>query len=339
MTIGVVVSCYRQERFLAGTIAALEAALAGHEWSGVLEFAAPSPHALPAMGPRWRVLDSFDAATGAPRRMLTPGAGRMVGFEACGGDWVLFVDSDVAVDADWVRAAIDAAAREPRLGGLGGRLEEWFTSAAGERLNNPNMYGTRESDHEVEYLAALAFYRREALAGAGGYDLRLNSDEDFELGLRLRSAGWTLRMLARLGGRHWSAPRPSFPELGRRWRTGLCLGQGQVLRLYLGRPGLPRLLRRQGLYFATLGMWALGAAALVAAALARDARPLAAWAALPAFVFAVMLARKRSVFLAAHSILTWSLNGCGMVKGFFAPSRPMPFGSALGVRANATGAR
>ena len=337
MTLGVVVSCYRQERFLAGTIAALETALAGETWRGVIEFAAPSDAALPPMSERWNVIHSFEPATGAPLRPLTPGAGRMVGFDACGGDWVLFVDSDVQIDGSWLRAAIDVARGEPGVGGIGGRLEEWFVAGATTALNNPDMYGAGDRDHAVEYLAAVAFYRREALAQAGGYDVRLNSDEDFELGLRFAWAGWELRTLGRLAGRHWSAPRPSFPELERRWRTGLVLGRGQVLRLYVGRRGFARLARHQTLYIATIGMWALGVVALGASLLRADPRPFGAWFALPLLVLAVMLARKRSAFLAVHSLLSWTLNGIGAVVGFVAPTRPMPFGTAATVRPRGAG--
>ena len=50
MTLGVVIPCYRQERFLPRTVAALEAALADREWRGVLVLAAAEGDAaLPAL--------------------------------------------------------------------------------------------------------------------------------------------------------------------------------------------------------------------------------------------------------------------------------------------------
>jgi hypothetical protein len=332
VTLGVVVSCYRQERWLAGTIAALEAALGGHDWQGVLEFAAPSDAPLPALDRRWRLLRSYDAATGAPRRRLTPGAGRMAGFRACAGEWVLFLDSDVALEPAWLEAALALGRAEARIGGVGGRLEEWFREGEQTRLNAADMYGVGSADRDMEYLAALVLYRREALEEAGGYDERLNSDEDFELGLRFGWAGWRLRALSRLGGRHWSAPRPSFTELARRWRTGLTLGRGQVLRLYLGRRGFFRLLRHQALYAAALGLWLLGAAALALSVARLDPRPFALWLALPALVVAVMWARKRSALLAGHALLSWTVNGLGLVTGFVAPPLPIPLGGAVDVR-------
>ena len=124
--------------------------------------------------------------------------------------------------------------------------------------------------------------------------------------MRLRWLGLELRLLGMRAGRHWSAPRPSFPELSRRWRTGLCFGQGQVLRLYLGRRGFGTLLMRQRLYIVTLGMWALGLLALAAWLGSGDPGWLVRWAALP---------------LAVHSLLTWTLNGLGMLVGLTRPPR------------------
>jgi hypothetical protein len=310
----VVVPCARQERFLPRTVAALERALEGRAWSGALVLAAPGGEP-PALSPRWRVITP-PVATRTP---LTPGAARMLGFAACGGEWVLFVDADVEVEPAWVAEALaivsGASAPDARLAGLWGRLEEWFEEGGRVRPGAPDLYRVGRAEREVDYLATLALYRREALAAAGGYDPRLHSEEDFELGLRLKRAGHRMRSLGRLAGRHWSAPRPSFAELSRRWRTGLCFGQGEVLRLYLGRPGFGALLRRQGLYLATLAMWAGGAVTLGAALALRDLRPALLWAALPAGVLALVAARKRSARLAALSLLTWTLNGFGLVLG------------------------
>ena len=327
MRLGVAIPCYRQERFLPRTVAALERALAGREWRGALVLAAPGGDALPALNARWQVI--------APpvSRPLTPGAARMLGFAACGGDWVLFVDADVEVDAAWLERAIAAAEREPAVGGLWGRLEEWFVEpGGGERPGTRDLYRVGDAERHTGYMATLAFYRREALIRAGGYDPRLSSEEDFELGLRLRSLGIELRSLGLRAARHWSAPRPSFAELARRWRSGLCFGQGQVLRLYLGRPGFGALLRRQSLYLATLAMWALGLAALGLGLARGSARPVAAWALLPLGLLGLMGARKRSAWLAVHSLLSWTVNGLGLVVGLLrgGARAEMPAGGEAG---------
>ncbi|MBI3539386.1 MAG: glycosyltransferase [Candidatus Eisenbacteria bacterium] len=332
MRIGVVVSCYRQERFLARTVAAIERALAGREWNGVLELAVLGGEPLPALSERWRVVSAFDPVTGRPGRPLTPGAGRMLGFAACGGDWVLFVDSDVEVDADWMDAAIATAASGPSPAGVFGRIEEWFVDGTREWRNRDDMYATGDRDTDVGYFAALAFYRRDALQAVGGYDTRLHSDEDFELGLRLRARGFVLRSLGRLAARHWSPPRPNVAELGRRWRTGICFGQGEVLRLYAGRRGFGALLWRQRFFLAAIALWSLGAVALAVSLVRQDLRPLAAWAATPLAVIALMAARKRSLRLGTLSLLTWTVQGAGLIVGLVRREDDRPARPAAEVR-------
>jgi hypothetical protein len=308
--LGVVIPCYRQERFLGRTLAALERSLAGRDWLGVLVLAAPDGGApLPERSPRWRVL----RAAGDPgTRPLTPGAARNAGFEACGGAWVLFVDADVEVEPAWIERACGVAATDVTVAGLWGRIEEWFEDGARVRPGSRDLYRVGEGDAVTSYTATLSLYRREALAHVGGYESRLQSEEDFELGLRLRQAGFPLRALAPLAGRHWSAPRPSFGEVGRRWRTGLCFGPGQALRLYTGRPGFGELVRRNAHYFGTLTLWL---AAPVAFGVA-GAPGLAVWAAVWGLLFALLALKKRSVRLALHSLVTWTVMSAGMLVGY-----------------------
>ena len=141
-----------------------------------------------------------------------------------------------------------------------------------------------------------------------------------------------MRSLGRLAARHWSEPRPSFGELARRWRTGICFGQGEVLRLYLGQPGFGALLARQRLYVAALGMCALGVLAAIMSLATRDLRPFAVWLGIPAIVIAGMSLKKRSLRLGALSLATWTLQGFGMVVGFFhMPGRARPLGGVRSV--------
>ena len=318
-TLGVVIPCHRQERFLPRTLAALRSLPEGWRVEGALVLATPQgvDSAPPALDPDWKWLAPNP---GAAREPLTPGAARMAGLAACGGEWVLFVDADVEVDAAWLARALGetASANRSRLAGLWGPIEEWFVDDRGhESRGAPDLYRVGMRDRNVDYLATLALYRRSALLDAGGYDPRLRSEEDFELGLRLRARGSELRSLGCLAARHFSAPRPSLGELSRRWSSGLCFGQGQVLRLYLGKPGFGTLLRRQALYLATLALWAALPLAAWIAAVRSTPAPLLAWLAVAAAGIAAMAVRKRSARLAAHSVLAWTLNGLGLVVGWF----------------------
>ena len=313
--LGVVIPCWRQERWLPRTVAAIESGLEGREWRGVLVRSGPSEAPLPPLSSRWQVI-----APPVPGP-LTPGAARMLGFSACGGEWVLFPDADVEIERAWLDAALERAARPGRLAGVWGRIEEWFEDQGEVRAGSPDLYKVGGEERAVPYLATLALYRREALLEAGGYDPRLSSEEDFELGLRLQALGWEMCSLGLLAAKHWSAPRPSLGELGRRWATGLCFGQGQVLRIYLGRPGFAALLRRQALNLATLLMWVAGLAALAVSIGAGRADALLAWLTLPVLVLLVMTVRKKSARLGLHALLSWTLNGLGLLVGLLAGPR------------------
>lgn len=308
-TVAVVIPCHRQQRHLPRTTEAVERALDGREWQGVVVMASRGGAAVPVAGGRWQVIEPPVAGT------LAPGATRMLGLAASGAPWVLFVDADVEVDPAWVAEALDVARREPALAAIWGRVEEWFESDAGVERGSRDMFHVGDRERAVEFVTTPVFYRRAALLEAGGYDPRLRSDEDFELGLRLGRLGLELRSLGRLAGRHWSAPRPSFAELGRRWSSGLCFGAGQALRLYRGRPGFLRLLRRHALYLATIAMWLLGAMALSVALLGGGTAWLGRWAWLPLLVLATLAVRKRSTLLAVHSLASWTLLGAGLLIG------------------------
>ena len=159
MTLGVVIPCYRQERFLPRTIASLEAALAGRDWRGVLVLSAPDGDEVRApLGSHWQVL----RASGAPgTRPLTPGAARNAGFAACGGDWVLFVDADVEIERAWLERAGDEVARtadEAMLAGLWGRIEEWFVedrTGCGKIRQNVRENGGRQPEVEADATEAV----------------------------------------------------------------------------------------------------------------------------------------------------------------------------------------
>jgi hypothetical protein len=308
MKLGVVVPCFQHDRWLDRTLPAIERALDGRDWRGAL--VVHGSGTMPPAGDRWRVLSP------RPFPPLTPGGARMLGLAAVDGDWVLFVDADTEIDSDWTRRALDEVERDPDVAGFGGRIEEWVVDGARERPGSPDLNRVGDDERQVELLTTPALYRRASLLAVGGYDARLNAEEDFELGLRLAHSGHWLRLLRGPAGRHWNEPRPSIAELERRWSTGLAFGPGQALRLYLGRPGFTRLLDRQRLPLSALALWLFGVFALVQAA-SGDDTPLLLWLTGLIAVIALMVVRKRSVRLALLSLLAWTVNGAGLVVGFF----------------------
>jgi hypothetical protein len=151
-----------------------------------------------------------------------------------------------------------------------------------------------------------------AFENVGGFDARLPAEEDFELGARLRGAGWLLIAESDLAGVHQCAPRPSIDEIKRRWKNGMFAGPGLALRHARGTALFGELLRRQWLCLGTLAYGVFGLVALVFAPLYFV---LWIWGLL--FAWGLLALRKRSARLAGLSLLTWAVQGVALLRVWF----------------------
>ncbi|MFG2576395.1 glycosyltransferase family 2 protein [Streptomyces sp. NPDC048481] len=208
-----------------------------------------------------------------------PAAARNIGWRAVATPWTVFLDDDVQVLPDWARLlAGDLAAAGPATGGIQGRLT---VPLPGDRRPTDWERGTAGLEHAAWATADMA-YRTSALARVGGFDERFRRAfrEDADLALRVRDAGWRLRvgrrttrhpvrpadrwasvraqrgnaddvLMTRLHGRDWwtraEAPRGRF----RRHALVTAAGLAAVCCALTGR-------RRRAL--AAGGLWALGTA-------------------------------------------------------------------------------
>lgn len=129
----------------------------------------------------WQVAQRLadTALRGGPERS----AQRNLGIEHATGAWVLWLDSDMILPRDSVRAAVTTALR---TGADGVALPErtigdgfWTACRALERecyLDQPWLHNPR-------------LVRRELLTGEQGFDLRMSGPEDADLRMRMRAAG------------------------------------------------------------------------------------------------------------------------------------------------------
>jgi len=146
---------------------------------------------------------------------LSPAAGRYIGFHHTSGELIMFVDADTILDVQWLNRAL-AYFTEAKVAGLAGYLKD--LDEFGREV--PHI---GEHSHQVKTLPTLrgiAMYRRAALAEAGAFNPYLRSEEEAELALRLRMAGWQLLHLPWPMGSH----RRCLPKLSAMWRA-LRLGR------------------------------------------------------------------------------------------------------------------
>ncbi|MGW9638209.1 glycosyltransferase [Streptomyces albidoflavus] len=134
-----------------------------------------------------------------------PAAARNAGLREADAPWVVFLDDDVRVDADWRRRlGADLAAASPETGGVQGRL---VVPLPADRRPTDWERGTAGLA-DASWATADMAYRTEALRAVGGFDERFRRAfrEDADLALRVLGAGWNLRR----GGRTTRHPvRPA----------------------------------------------------------------------------------------------------------------------------------
>lgn len=151
--------------------------------------------------PRGQCHDRQPRESTAPVRWLSsggrgPAAARNRGWCAARDPWVVFLDDDVVVSADWAeRLAADLATLGPEA------------AASYARIEVPAPVGRPPTDDErrtlglrgARWITADAAMRRSALMSVGGFDERFPRAyrEDADLALRLIAAGFTLHVGAR----------------------------------------------------------------------------------------------------------------------------------------------
>lgn len=218
--ISVVVIARNEEAHLARCLRAIQAAV--HEIAGaeivVVDSASTDRTVDIALALGVRVISL------RPDYELSPSAGRFTGFHHTSGELLMFVDADTVLDRHWLSAAISAFA-QPDVAAVTGWLDD-----IDEQGRTLPYVGHRAAEvTEVSYLRGIGMYRRAALGQAGPFNPWLVAEEEAELALRLRAAGWKLLQLPQQMGRHERGAQAQA-EIIRSWRLGRVTGLGRTLR-------------------------------------------------------------------------------------------------------------
>jgi glycosyltransferase involved in cell wall biosynthesis len=269
------------------------------------------------------------------QQRLTAAAGRFVGQRHARGEFLLFLDGDHQLRPGWLPLGLAAMRRDPKLGVISGILTDVDPVPVkdSELVKQPPRATSLTVLDDGEALPAIkpvshagpaALYRRAALDAAGGWNPAVISDEEPELCLRIRAAGYTVRKLDAPIVFHHSRPYTSISNDFARAKKRLYLGYGQNLRNKLGTPYFwPYLLERGNDGFLFLIIAALGALALLTSLVLASLWPIAAWLGLQVLILAAYVVKKRSVYLAVAAYIHRFLCAEGLARGFFLDSPAM----------------
>jgi GT2 family glycosyltransferase len=256
-----------------------------------------------------------------PDQPLSPAAGRFVGYHATSGDFVLFLDGDMELCAGWLDKALELMERLPDVGAVTGRVLDCLPEDASQPVCQPSA-DFEDTFTEVRHGGGAALYRRSVLEQVGTFNPFLLSDEEPELCLRIRHAGYRVIRASHPISYHYSAPRTAISTLLARWRRNLYKGYGQTMRYHLGSPLLWAYLKERGFALVTGVGVLLGLLGFAASLITGHWGWFAGWIVLIGGVVAMDAWRKHSLYRALFSLLHRLLILDGTIRGFWLPSLP-----------------
>jgi glycosyltransferase involved in cell wall biosynthesis len=182
----------------------------------------------------------------SPGQQLTASTGRYVGTQVTQGEYILFLDGDMALYPGWLERAFTVLAQEPDVAGLTGQLLELPTAAEPTDSPTPHALHTNETRQEIAHTGGASLMRRAVLEEVGTFFPYVYSDEEPELCLRIRHHGYRLLRLPYPIAYHYSDPIHKVSTLFQRRKRRLWHGSGQLLRLHAGTPYFWPYMRERG---------------------------------------------------------------------------------------------
>lgn len=252
-----------------------------------------------------------------PPALPSCGIGPQLGYQHSRHPFLCLIDGDMILDPGFLPAALAFLDENPDMAGVTGHVEEMAVSNL-EFARRVARQGQEKGVGTIDRMNGGGLYRRAAIEDVGYFsDRNLHAYEEFDLGARLRHAGWRLHRLDRRFVSHYGHTENSYRLLLRRWRSKYLFGIGELLRAALGRGHLPGLMRE----LPELKLWAaiyLWWAASVAALLFMRDKALAA-ALVCGVLVAVVLAmgaRKGGLNMGLYTVVAWFFHAAALPVGF-----------------------
>lgn len=324
MKVSVIIKAYNEEANVTRAIESALAAVAGCE-SGevILADSLSSDHTVErALRYPVRIVQLTEG------RDRCCGVGAELGYQIAQGDFLYLLDADMELNADFLPAAVALLESEPGIAGVGGLFQE-MNICNTEFRDRVARHRLRRAAGDVDRLNMGGLYRRSVIGGLGYLTNRnLHAFEEFELGVRVRRAGFRLFRLDQVAAKHYGHTDGSFELLRKRWKNRHLWASGELLRESFGRAHFPDVVAGLPVYrvaLAVIGYWVCAAGTALGTLLGG----------LPALVPILVtmgmpsaaIARKRSVRDGTYTFLYLNMMTAGLIAGTLSARRGDPGGS------------
>jgi glycosyltransferase involved in cell wall biosynthesis len=258
-----------------------------------------------------------------PGQRLSPAIGRYVGYKQTKGEYILFLDGDAELIPGWLPHALRLMRERPDAGGVTGHVFNLPTIAVAQPPAAPVQKEHPARPKEVLYASGCAaMYRRSTLKRAGCFNPYLFAEEEPELGLRIRHAGYRVFVLDCPMAYHYNDAPVAISSVLSRRRRNFHLGMGQVARYHLGTKLFWMYLRER--WFGTGSVLLLVScfAAILLSLIMRDIRWFVAWMLGLCLLIAITALRKRSLRASLVAAFNWLVIAEGFFEGIM--MKPIP---------------
>jgi len=256
-----------------------------------------------------------------PSWVLSAAAGRYIGTHYTRGDLILYLDGDMELVTEWLEQAIPFLLAHPELAGVTGYRRDVYRRDGKTIGEQDETYDSEGCPLEVPSFGGAALYRRSALEQVGGFNPYIISEEEPELCMRLRHAGYKLVCLPYLMNRHYCIPLKSLAGYLRRARLNMFLGFGQILRYHWGTSLFWTYLLERGWFVVCLVGILASVVVLLLTLFTRNIAFFGGWMLLAGLLLVVFSIKKRSLRKALVSLVARVFMTYGAVRGFLITPR------------------
>ena len=254
-------------------------------------------------------------------QLLCASAGRYVGSEYATGSLICFLDSDMELLDGWLERALIELEANPQVAVVAGVVLD-SDSALPSECVPPVDYSLYSNPKvkDVRFVGGAALCRRSILTGVGGWNPFLISDEEPELCLRIRNAGYRVIRLEYPMVRHHTLPLSRLTSLLARRGRRLYVGQGQTIRYYLmSRQPLRAYLADRGFALAGVGVMLLAFASVLLSWVTMNGYWFLCFLFVLGSVIVIDAVRTHSIYKPLFHMLHRAVILEGTIKGFMMP--------------------